>query len=165
MSFGTWAAGPYTATWDTNDLGDVEGGWIYQRQASGVIIRADRYGETPIDGIYRGGQFLLITIIKEWTAATRSMLWPFSPTDEGLVGATGRSFVDMSKQLVLTAVTGSLAATNGPATRTIPRAIFAPEFNQSVLMGNDQRDVPIALQIFPTEVSASSSDLRLFTDT
>ena len=164
MAFGTWACGPYTATYNGNDVGLIEGVWRHQQTAEAADIRSGRFGDSVIDGIYRGGNCFAVAVFKEWTANIRRMLWPFD-TVLGDSGKHGRSMVDMSSVLLLTAIAGTPAATAGPATRSFPRAIFSPGHNKEVLLGNEERNVPIVFRCYPTVVTPGDTDLRWYTDT
>lgn len=171
MAFGTWAFGPYTATIATNadgstpvDIGLNEGPHRFIQIAKGANITPNRFGDSVVDGIYRGANCLIQMSLKEYTAAVKRIIWPFSPTDLGLTGIIGRANSDIGRQLILTAISGTPAATNGPATRTCPLAIFAPEHNMELIMGNDERNIPLVCQILPALVTAGTSQLRHFTD-
>lgn len=152
MALGTFAPGYYAATWDGNDLGLVEGPRKLRRRSKAEPISADKWGDTQIDGIYRGGDCFLQMTFKEWTSAVRNILWPFD-SDFGDVGPVGDLLTAHAKVLVLTAKDGSLADTNGPSVITANLAILAPENDVEILMGNVQRDVPVLLQLFPYTVS------------
>jgi len=152
MPFADFSFGPYTAAYGASgsevDIGLLEGPKRIQISGHARDVRADRFGDSVIDGIFRGGDCFILIVVKEWNAATKAILWPFS-TDLGLTGKIGRSMTDMAKSLVFTAIPGVPAATLGPATRTFPSAIFAPEHNKEVIMGNEERNVPLVLRAYP----------------
>lgn len=164
----TQSFGPYTLKYGTSgsevDIGLHEGPVRMQITSHARDVRADRFGDSVLDGIYRGGDCFLLFVLKEWDAAAKAAMWPFD-TDLGLSGKIGRSMTDVAKSFVLTAIAGTPAATNGPATRTFAKAIFSPEHNKEVIFGNEERNVPLVLRCYPTEVTAGDSVLRWFTDT
>ena len=171
MAFGTWAFGPYTATIATDsdgstpvDIGLNEGPHRMIQIIKGHNITPNRFGDSVVDGIYRGANVLVQMSLKEWTAAVKRIIWPVSPTDLGLTGIIGRPTSEYSRQLILTAIANTPAASAGPATRTIPLVAFAPEHNLETIMGNDERNLPLVCQCLPALVTAGTSQLRHFTD-
>ena len=167
MAFATWAFGPYTAVYGSSptDIGLNEGPHRFIQIAKGQNITPNRFGDSVVDGIYRGANVLFQCSLKEYTAGVKKLIWPFSPTDLGLTGIIGRAMTDIAQPLVLTAIANTLAATNGPVTRTCPLCVFAPEHNMELIMGNDERNIPLVAQCLPALVTASTSQLRHFTDT
>lgn len=168
MPLGTFAPGYYTATYDppsaagssstgATDLGLVDGVRRLRMRSSAQMVKADRYGDSEIDGIYRGANLSLMMTFKEWTSIIREVLWPYTATagDMGQVGISGRLLTDLAGQLVLTALTGTPAATAGPATITFPKAILAPENDVEIIFGNEKRDIPVVFKIFPSDVSGT----------
>ena len=133
-----------------------------QRQLS-QPVRCDAYAETEVDGIYTGIDMRVVIVFKEWVAATKAIFWPWD-TEYGQLGLHGRLLSDMAGVLLLTAQTDSAAYNLGPRTRTYHKAILAPGQDLDIPMGNVQRDMPVAFQIFPVFVG-STSELKHFTDT
>lgn len=164
MSFLSQSVGPYLVSYAGSDIGDVEGVLMLQVTAHAQLVRANRFGDAIIDFITRGATAFAVMNIKEWTAATKATFWPFSGT-QGLTGLAGRLGSDIAAALLLTAITGTPAATLGPVTRTYAKAIYAPEFNKEIVLGAEERNIPLTLLCLPTEVSATTSEIRLFTDT
>lgn len=152
MAIGEFAPGYYNMTYDGDDPGLVQGVRQLRRKYKAQIISADLYGDTQLDGVYRGSDVFLRMIFKEWNATVRKILWPFD-TDFGDLGIPGKLLTDFAKSMVLTALTGTPAATKGPATVTATLALLAPENDVEVIMGNEQRDVPVLIQCFPYVVS------------
>jgi hypothetical protein len=123
------------------------------------------YGKSMVDATYDGMNVLVRGVLREWTAAVKAAIWPFD-SEPGVSGLIGRKYSDMAKQLVLTAVPGTPAATNGPVTRTYPLCIFDPEFNKEIILGLGGRAVPIVFRILPTKITVNgTSQLRFYTDT
>jgi hypothetical protein len=154
MALGTFSIGEYTATYNSNAIGLVSSGGYNLKFRPSVqpINDTATYGDTLIDGVYRGisGVQVVVTV-KEWNTAVKQILWPFgdfaSPTFSGALGVIGKLISDAAKSLVLTAVTGTPAATNGPATFTAAKAILSPANDVSIIMGPTQRDVPLLFDL------------------
>lgn len=144
---GTIAFGPYTMTYDGNDVGLSEGPKRLTIASKAKLIYADRYGDTAIDGIYTGGDWFLTVIFKEWTANIRAAIWPFGTFGE--IGVPGKKLTDLAKVFVLTAVAGTPAATAGPATLTCHLAVPSEGNSSEILLGNDQRNVPVQFRLYP----------------
>lgn len=171
-----FAWGPYTATYNNaaaagiTDMGLVEGVRRFQQTAEGTDVRSDQYGETVIDGIYQGGNMFSLMAFKLWNSTihakdgTQDYLWPFDAM--GASGVHGRSYVDMAGSLVLTAVVGTLAATNGPDIRTASLACYAPKHTSEHVLGSAERDVLIVFRLYPTIVSTVAlSTVTWYVDT
>ena len=166
----SFSFGPYTATYDLDDanpkadLGLVEQAWFMESQAEARDIRASRYGESIIDGIYVGQNVFMIVRLKEWTQTVRRAIHPWADDGAALdkdkeavlgrTGAHGRCMADMARELELTAIPGSPAATLGPITITAPLAIYAPRHNLQIPFGNLERDIHIVFQLYPVLVNA-----------
>jgi hypothetical protein len=163
MPFATFAYGPYTATYNDLPIGEFEGSLEHFQIGHAREYRSSRFGDSPVGGIYTGMSVFFMGRLKEWTAATRAAMWPFDSL-LGDSGVIGRAMEDMALALVLTAVAGTPAATTlGPATRTYSKAILMPEHSQQIVLGTEQRDVPIVMRCYP--VIQDSVELRCFVDT
>ena len=166
MSLGTFSFGPYTATYSPNtnaagsgagavDLGLVEGVRRLRRAPAAKMLQSDYYGPgTDIEGIFQGGNCFLSMVFKEWKAINKYAIWPYA-TDIGAVGQVGRQLTDLAGILVLTAVNGTLAASNGPVTITANLAIIAPNTDVEILLGTDARDIPVTFQLLPYNASGT----------
>ncbi len=164
MPIDTSAFGAYTAKYDGTDIGLTEGAMTSSQQFHATDRRADQYGASVISGIYTGADVFLQLIMKEWTTGPKKVVDRLDATP-GQSGIIGRAMEDEAKILLLEAVVGTPARTNGPVTRTFAKAIFAPEFNIELPMGNVERDIPIIFRIYPTEVTPGTSELQWFVDT
>lgn len=159
MALATFIAGPYTATHDGSDTGDVEDGFDLQLGWSYQELTVDRYGDSIIDAIFRGGNCFLHYIGQEATAA-QTALNPFAAglgtlTSVGLLMDGG----SLANATVLTKVSGSSAA---PASLTA---------SKSWISGNEQfrmkhaarlRQVPVSLRLGPFD---NSGTIVFFTTT
>lgn len=162
--FGTVAVGYYSMTYDGNDAGLVSGPRRLRRRGAATPMQADKWGETDLDAIYRGGNCWLQMTLKEWTATTRAMCWPFG-SDLGAVGQCGKLLSSYAKPIILTAEAGSLAAVaNGFATLSATLAVVDMDGQElEWLLGNVERDIPITLKLLP--YADSSSIVRWFSYT
>lgn len=161
MAFATFANGPYTVTYNGLSLGLLEGQPKCISVPHAIDVRSSRWGNSVIDGIQDGADVFVSLMLKEWTAAIRAALWPFS-ANLGDAGVPGRLLSDLGAALVFTAVTGTPAATNGPVTRTFAAACLAPEHNLEVMLGNEERNIPLIFRAYP---AVFGTNLRHFADT
>lgn len=164
----TISCGHYAMTYDpvgstsATNCGLVKGVRLLRGRHSYRMMTADQWGDTEIDGIYRGQNWSLQVTFKEWTAVIRESICPFAATagDWGGLGTIGQLAQARGGPIVLTPVSGTPAATNGPTTITIHSAVLAPENDVDIILGNEERDIPVLFKIFPT---VQSSVVRFFT--
>jgi len=155
MSNLTQSVGAYTATYKGVDIGTFEGALRQNQTMHAQDVRASRFGDTVIDGVYRGSNVFQVATIKEWTEAIRDTIWPFDE-ELGNTGIHGRLLTDIAGALVLTAVPGTPAVTLGPATRTYSLAVLAPEHNAEVTFGTEERNMPIVFRCYPAITVATT---------
>lgn len=164
-ALGTWTAGPYTATLDSQDIGvlDPQGeGRAFQIQQRSFKheIRGHTWARTPVDGVYQGGDFTIRFICEEQVAGALRAFWPWSPTatasytfaDVGRLGVIGRLDTTVGANLVLTAVAGTSAATNGPASLTA--LVIPTETTQEFIMDTSLRKFPVELRMLLQEYTS-----------
>ena len=165
-ALGTFAVGQYTAAVSSTDLGlTTSEGWrLRYRPAKKKINDTNLYGDTLIDGIYRGMEGVqLMTTFKEWKTGMLGLLWPYGAAAfDGTLGTVGVLDSALASTIVLTAASGTPAATAGPATLTAHLAILSPDNDIEVLMAPDERNVPVLFDLLLANVS---SVLRFFTKT
>jgi hypothetical protein len=166
MGLGIFAPGEYVMTYDSVAVGLVTSGgqnlrWRFKEKA---IQDTNRFGDTKIDGIYRGVNALLAVTFKEWKPAVRAAIWPWSAsgTFDGTLGVIGRLASDVAKVITLTPTAGTPAATAGPTLFTANLAKIAPENDINLLFGPDERDIPVIFELLPYD---SSGTIRLFSIT
>lgn len=161
-------SGPYSATWVVSgspaDIGLFEGPIRLQQNLIGLPVRASQWGQTIIDYILQGAGMFGVVTIKEWTTNTKAFLWPFGST-HGIVDEPGVMFNAYAKQLVLTALAGTPAATYGPATRTYPYVAVLPGHNLDITLGPMERNIVVAVAVLPEPASGGSRKAKFFTDT
>lgn len=154
MPLGTFVPGVYTATWNSLSLGMVEGGFnIRYRDKEKAITNTSTYADTKIDGIYRGRDVFIDFVLKEWSANIRKLMMPYQSqsgnTDFGKLGQIGQLASGVAQAFVLTAEANSPAAANSGGTWTFHLSKLAPENDVRFLLGPDERDIPILMDVLP----------------
>ena len=103
-----FVAGHYTATYGGADIGTTEIGFDIRKSNYKEDIRIDDFGDTIVDGIYRGYNLRVNCQLSEWPATGRETLQFVQDKEDGgvmgdmqFIGRTERSF---SEPLVLTPV-------------------------------------------------------------
>lgn len=165
-ALGTWVAGPYTATLDSQSLGilDPQGeGRAFQlsMQIFQQIVTGHTYGRTPIDSINQGGDHLIRFIAEEQIVAAMKACWFLSETataayafaDMSVPGTIGAFASDKGKTLVLTAVAGTQAASRGPATLTA--LVYPTEQTKELILDSSLRKFPAELRMFLQDYSGT----------
>lgn len=149
MALGNFRPGHHTITWGGNACGLVtgEGMRLRWRPSKRKINNTSLYGDTLIDGIYRGfGQVQLLVTFKEWNAYTREIIWPYDSTF-GIIGKVGRLDSDIAKAIVITPQAGSPAATIGPVSFTASKAILSDMNDIEMLFGPVETDMPVLFDL------------------
>lgn len=181
MALGTFATGPYTATYDATgaasgtpgqtaepgarDIGIVQNSHRFTRTAAGEdVANTNLFGDTVIDSIYRGGQCFLTATIKEWKPYVRDILWPYA-VEFGDVGTIGKLLSDMAGKIVLTPLAGTPAYANDGKIITYGKAILSPQHNTEIMYGPVQRDVALVFRCFPYYTSGETPKLVWFEET
>lgn len=154
----TLSFGHYNATWGGVDIGITDGPMIARGGAAFEAITADNWGDMVIEGIYRAENHFMLITLKEWTATTQSLFFPHSAASPGTISNVGSAMTGFGKILILTAETGSQAASVGPL--TITAEIALPEGDRDIPFGNVARDVPIVFRLWP--YVASGGEDRVF---
>jgi hypothetical protein len=161
MALAAVIAGPFGAAWGSGptSLGMTEDGIKLRQQVAKQLITSDSYGDSVIDGVFRGGQVFLTMVGIEYSAAIAGM-WPYGTF--GVMGQVGRLDFGSSiaQQAVLTAVAGTTAATV-PATLTAAQTAPDENMNAELQFAARGRYVPITLRCYPY----SSTGIRWFSTT
>lgn len=155
MPLGTFAPGEYSMTYAGANVGLVTSGGqhLKYRVAKKKINDTATYGDTLIDGIYRGMESVqLMVTFKEWITPVKNAIWPYSSAGapggfDGTLGTIGRLDSNLAQTIVLTATAGTPAATNGPLTFTAGMAILSGANDIDVLFGPDERDIPVLFDL------------------
>lgn len=152
--------GVFSATWNAVALGitSSDGFKLKYKQSRIAVNDTNLYGDTLVDGIYRGltGVQMLVTL-KEWNAAIQTMIWPHGAASpaamDGVLGTVGKRISDFALPLVLTAAAGTPAAAlshGGVATAntfTAGMATLSDQNDIEMLFGAVQTDIPVLLDL------------------
>jgi len=155
----TPVAGAYTGTYNAVALGIMnDDGFVLSFQPKGQDINdTDQFAMTLIDGIYRGIDWRVRYRTKEWNAGMQGAFQVFgaagtNPAPALGLGVIARLYSAIAKALVLTATTGTPAATS-PATLTASLALLAPGVNVDWAFTSKVREVPIEHICLPQSLS------------
>jgi hypothetical protein len=160
---GDFPPGPYQVTYKGTDIGLMEGVIRHQQNLIALPVRTSLYGQTIIDYIVQGGGVFAVLTVKEWDAGAKAVMWPFNAS-HGIMPITGTLLNTFFGELVLTALAGTPAATEGPVTRTYPIAGLLPGHNLDVTFGPVERNVPLVLTVLPEQNSNTVGQPKFFTD-
>lgn len=156
-----FVAGGYTATYNAKALGQAAEGFRLDHRFYKRLVTGDAEGDTVQDSIYRGReQRFSCRLIEALEAGIPDLTEPYS-SPRGTVGTQGTigvmdirndggvSPTALALSLVMTAVAGTSAAEDGPATITMPLTQLLEDFPVEVLYAPDLREVPIQCRVFP----------------
>lgn len=164
MGLAALRPGEYTATYDAVAIGMFrsDGKSLRFRRKGKLVNDTDTYGLSTIEIINLGIDVFLSGTMIEWNATVKKIIWPYGSagTFDGKLTKIGHLDSDNAKQIVLTALAGTPAATLGPATLTAAKAILAPENDVNIIFGPDETPIPILFQLLPY---VDGSDKRFFT--
>lgn len=152
-------AGQYTATFNAKALGQTAEGFTLDHRFFKRLVTGDAEGDTVQDAIYRGrDQRIRFRCIEALEAGIPDIVEPYASSrgtvgTQGTVGImdiqnSGGASVPLALSLVMTAVTGTSAASDGPATITAPLTQVLEDFAVAVLYAPDLREVPIECRIY-----------------
>lgn len=165
MALGTFAPGEYQMTYAGANVGLITSGGehLRYRVAKKKINDTATYGDTLIDGIYRGMESVqLMVTFKEWNTPVKNAIYPYGANGfDGTLGIIGRLDSDLSQQIVLSAVAGTPAATNGPLTFTAAKAILSNANDIDILFGPDERDIPVLFDLMLYDDSGTKRFFKL----
>lgn len=155
-------AGAYTVTYNGTGVGIFEGDGgvptIVATYHSEPVANTDKYGKKLITAFHLGSDWEFMGTILEWKAGSKAALFPFGTL--GIDGVIARDYYDLASALVMTAVTGTPAATAAdPATLTASKAIVPPGFSTRIPFGPTLRKFPLRLALLPTGGSAGNFTL------
>jgi hypothetical protein len=163
MALDTFLAGRYSATYNTADVGITgEGQKLNFETKLELIQESDAYGQTIIDGVFRGGDVTADFESLAYKAGSLAAFWPYGNTlaGNGVLGVLvnpGASNVPigvlasaLAKAFVMTSVAGTPAAAT-PATLTASLALLREGFPAALLFNSKLRRVPISLRFYPAD--------------
>lgn len=188
MSLIACVAGPYNATFNAVSLGaatgtgttslTTDGYTITQDMKAELVQQTDQYGDSIIDGIYRGGNCFVDAESKTFIQGSTTPFWPQGGTlaaggGTPLLGTMLNVAVPMGTQLstlaaalVLAAVTNTPARGTSPSVNTLTAnsAVLPPDSNLKLLFTSKLRTVPIRLMLLPYATgSGGSASVTWFT--
>lgn len=146
-------AGPYTWTFDTSPLGVVEDAPRLTARFGSIVVTGDNLGDTIQTVLNRGGNLYLDMVLQEYNqAGAIKAFWPNKTGSQsveaniGTIPAANLGCERSSGELKGTKVTGSCAS---PDIWTASKAMLAPDYDISFLLGSRLRNVPISLLLLP----------------
>lgn len=161
---GDFPPGPYTVTYKGASIGLMEGPIRHQQNIIALPIRCSLYSQSVIDYVVQGGGVFIVLTLKEWNTNAKAAMHPFNAS-HGIFPLTGTLINTFFGELVLTALAGTPAATEGPATRTYPIAGILPGHNLDISLGASERNVPLVLTCLPEQNSTTVGQPKFFVDT
>ncbi len=161
---GNFPPGPYNATFKATDVGLMEGPIRHQQSIIALPVRATLYAQNIINYILQGGGVFAVITVKEWDAGAKALMWPFNAS-HGIFPVVGQLIDQYFGALVLTALTGTPAATEGPVTRTYPISGLLPGHNLDITFGPMERNVPVVVTALPEINGTTVGSAKFFTDT
>jgi hypothetical protein len=161
---GDFPPGPYEMTYKGTSVGMMEGPIRGQDQHIAAAIRASLYGQTIIDWINQGMASFVAFTVKEWNAGAKAAMWQAGDAPGQCVEA-GVLMNTRAGALVLTALAGTPAATEGPVTRTYALAMLLPGHNVDVTFGPEERNVAIVMVALPEPLTTGSKKTKTYADT
>lgn len=160
---GDFPPGPYQATYDGQSSGLMEGPIRHRQSAKGLPIMASLWGGNILDYIIQGGGVFVVMVLKEWNVNSK-LIMHCQNASHGIFMESGKLYNTFCKQLVLTALAGTPAATEGPVTRTYPFCGVLPGHEIDVSMGPVERNVAVVLAVLPEQDSTNTGRAKYFTD-
>lgn len=166
MALGSFVAGASLGTYTApsgaaQSMGIMESGYEIQcRALSEILNSTDQYGESVIDGIFRGTECHVQATGIEWTAGLlKSMMcygatFPASGAGYFGPGVIGRLNSDVAGSIILSTVAATPAAT-APASLTVPLAIIAEGFDVSWALNSKLRKMPARWRALLANISST----------
>lgn len=169
-NLGTYIDGTYTGVYDSVAIGPTEDGYNLEQTISNALIeKSDAYGDTLIDGFYRGGSYRITADAQEYKAGTIAPFFPYGTFGVAFSSTIpiGTRMSDRAKAFVLTSTANTPAAA-APATITASLSILAPGQSLRLNYNTVLRTVPLVLQALPVGSVGSqgvAATLTWFTQT
>jgi len=152
---GSFVAGRYSASWDSEDIGITKNGYELKfSEKAHLINRSDMFQQTLLETIQAGGDWTLSCEGMEWKAGPLDILTQFQGTlgDVGTISELGSA---NGVALTLTVTADTSAANAGDAINTLmaESAILQPGCDISLLFDSTLREFPIRVQLLPPATS------------
>ena len=141
-------AGPYTASWQSAAVGQSQNGFRLRSSVNKEMVRSDAYGDSAIDGVWRGGNVMLLFVGIEYTAGL-PVFWPYGGAF-GLFGQAGTLDVGstFAQQISLTVTSGTPAVGN-PTNLSGNQSILDENFSGETEFRSGARVLPISMRLYP----------------
>lgn len=160
-------SGPYTGQWNSQTLGTQnDDGFVLSAQTPGQEINAtDAYGQTLVEGIYRGtnwrGRLRGVEFNKAGLLAFLQMFGGGSAgtTLAPQLGSIGDRWSNYCKTLLLTAILGNPPTM--PQTLTALLCGLAPNQTSEFMMTSKMRELPIDFVLLPYSTASGSSTVNV----
>lgn len=174
MALEAFVAGRYSNTYNSVDVGISDEGIVLQQDSAWEVInRSDAYGDSLIDGIYRGGNVFLMYDSKAFKAGAITPFWPWGAFGVMQVTGSGPSPLGrlasaVAAATVLTAIAGTAYNTTNAtaiASLTSSSTILAPNSPARLLFHTRLRQVPVRLVALPYETGTTTVTTKWFTTT
>lgn len=150
----TFQSGRYNGTWDGSSLGVIADAFRIRQAMEAQQVRADFWGDSVIDLIYRGGNAFCVFEGLSWTSIAAVV---GGATAIGTMGIANVGCLfgnaGLSKALILTAV-GSGGCAPAPTTITAAAANLAEGFDVEFALANQLRTLPIMMRLLPTLITS-----------
>ena len=150
-------AGAYTSTFNAVALGLTNDGFTLTQDAKAELIQqSDQYGDSILDGIFRGGNAYVDCECKTFVAGSVTPFWPYGGGTLGVLSTTavpvGAQLSTIAKALVLSVIASTSASGTTPQinTFTASLAILPPDANLKLLFTSKLRMVPLRFLLLPT---------------
>lgn len=154
--------GPYTGTWNAKAMGTMnDDGFNVSAQVNGQEINAsDAYGQTLIEGVYRG---------TNWKIRLRGLVWNSAGLLDMLLmfgqangtgtftphnGVIGQRYSLAGATLLLTAILGNPPTT--PQTLTAQLTVLQPGQTSDFMFTSKLREMPLELAMLPYSTTIGS---------
>lgn len=183
MALITTVAGAYTTTYTPNSGGGASGAgggalaqgittddgfqlvWAIHKQRIGND-GTDRYGQTLLEGVYRGADWRLIYRCREYSANNMNAAWPYGRVAAGgplypHMGVISRLDSQIEGGIIMTAVTGTPAATN-PATLSAPHVAQNDGTAVHLNFTSRERQLPVDLVLYPYSATIDAVPYELW---
>lgn len=175
MALLTAVAGAYTGTWTpaaSNGASGAGGGatsvgiladdgfelsWVVHEQTIGND-GTDQYGNTLLETIYRGADWRMRFLCREYAVANMNAAWTWGRTGSAalypILGVIARLGYDTSGVLIMTATASTPSATN-PASLTASKCQMASGTQFGLSFTSKIRQTPVNLVLLPYTVSST----------
>lgn len=140
----SFVASRYTGSYNGADVGITEDGFELTSSSSQELINmSDAYGDSVIDGVYRGGNHFLDFTCLSYTKGIPPY-WPWAAF--GAMGLVGRMASDNARPMSISSV---LAGANVPLSLSTTYSLLRENLDRRLIFSSKLRKVPIGLRLLP----------------